>query len=56
MKTLVSNDSLLVKLMGPSNVLAWVVYIEKITKNLPEGTNDLKMLTLIKILLVIDII
>ena len=37
-----------VKLMGLSNFLACVSYIEKLTQNLPEGTNDLKMLTLIK--------
>ena len=36
------------KLMGLSNLLACVSYIEKLTQNLPEGTNDLKMLTLIK--------
>ena len=48
MKALVSKESLQVKLMGPSNCMAWVSYIEKITKNLREGTNDLKMLRLIK--------
>ena len=48
MKTLVSKDAIQVKLMDPSNFLALVIYIEKLTKNLPEGTNDLKTLSLLK--------
>ena len=45
----VTKDKIQVKLMGPSNSLTSVSYIEKLTQNLPEGTNDLKILILVKI-------
>ena len=43
----VTKDKIQVKLMGPSNSLTSMSYIEKLTQNLPDGINNLKILSLV---------
>ena len=49
MKILVNKDNIQVKLRGPSNFLAWIKHISSLTQKLPEITQDLKILSMIKI-------